>query len=102
MLIHIGLEEADRTAPFRLGAIERRISIGQKCSLIGAVARIHRNADAHADMKIVPFDLNGLGCRCQQAFGEPVGTGRQLVVRNDESKLIAADACQEGAVRNRR
>ncbi|MNO04361.1 hypothetical protein D3C81_2253690 [compost metagenome] len=49
--VHTGVERTEATAPFCLGAIERRIRIGKQCRGIGAILRKHRDSDAEAHPK---------------------------------------------------
>ena len=48
-LIHVGLEEAEHAAPFRLGAIERGVGVADQRGGVGAIDREYGDADAQAD-----------------------------------------------------
>src|SRR5215472_4643296 len=62
-LVHIGLEEADRTASFRLGAVERGIGVADERALVDAVDRIDGDADAEPDPQPMALDLELAGHR---------------------------------------
>ena len=102
LLIHVGLEETDGAAPFGLGAVECGVGVGEQGSLVDAVARIHRDADTHADMQALAVHVERFARGRQHAFRKPVGARRQLVVRDDKRELVATDAREECAVRDRR
>ena len=55
---HVGLEEADRIAPFGLGAVECDIGVGEKRRRVGAVNRTGRDADAQAHAQLSSGDLD--------------------------------------------
>ena len=50
LLVHLGLEQADRAARFRLGAEQRGVGIGEQRRGVVAVARKHRDAGGDADV----------------------------------------------------
>src|SRR5205085_339161 len=60
LLVHRGLEEAERTAAVALGAVQREIGVSQQ--LVGriAIARADGNADAGADQGLLAVDVIGL------------------------------------------
>ena len=47
-LVHVGLEEAERAAALRLGAVERGVGVADQRGGVGAVDREDRDADAEA------------------------------------------------------
>ena len=94
-LVHVGFEETDRAAAFRLGAIERGIGIDQERVRIESVGRIDRDPDAQADPKLLAADLEIPGHRRLQTIRKG-GRGRRLrPVGGDQRELIAAEPRQE-------
>ena len=94
-LVHVGLEEADRAAPFRLGAIERGIGVADERVSVGAVGRIDRDADAHSDAQQRAVDVEIVRDRGQQPLGQRRGAGGLHPVGLDQHELVAAEAGEE-------
>src|SRR5215475_2107163 len=57
LLVHIGLEESDGAASFRLRPIESGVRVAQERRSIDAVVGIDRNADAQADPKFLSANV---------------------------------------------
>ncbi len=96
MPVHLGVEEPHHMAAVGLGAVERRIGIGDQRVGVARIRGIDRGADAEADRDRLPPHLEGLGHRVEQALGQRL-PGLWLVAGGqDERELVAADARDEG------
>jgi len=100
-MIHVGLEEADRAASFRLGPVERGIGVAQDRHLVHAVDRIERNPDAEPDAQVVALDLEVVDHGGDEPLGEPRRLGRRRAFGHDDGELVAADTGEERPVERR-
>ena len=99
LLFRVGFEEARDAASFVLGAMERRLGIGDQCRHIGSIGRRDGDANADADFDLGPVDLDGQGERPQQGLGGFGGRGGLIGVGQDQIEFVAADPRQKRAVR---
>ena len=100
--VHVGLEEADRSARFALGAIERRIGIREQRGLVVPVRRIDRDADREGGAQLMAVHLDRIGEHGLQPLGQRRGSGRLLRIAADQGELVAAEARHECAFRRSR
>ena len=96
--VHMRFEEADRAASIGLGAIERRIGVGEQGRRVLAVGRIDRDADAHSDVGTWLSPLsNSAASAPQEPLGERFGGRRLSAVDGDQRELVAAEPREERA-----
>ena len=89
--VHFRFEKADRAAFVGLGAIERGIGIGQQNRCVGAVGRIHGDADAHAGTHALAGDRDLTIEAMQETLCERRRRGRLRAVGADDCELVAAE-----------
>src|SRR5262245_10536293 len=93
--------------PVGLGSIERRIRISEQSLELGAIARIDRSADAHADLDPLSVNFELVSNTIEETVGEFAGFAlppatttlqcgidriRQRLRLGYHNKLIASDS----------
>ena len=99
--IHFDVEEPRPAAAFGLGAIERRVGVGDQRDLVGAVLGKDRDADAQAGAQLVAGDLQFARHRRVQSIGERLGDHRLRMSGGDQRELVAANPGEEGSLGGR-
>src|SRR6266705_1676910 len=99
LLVHRRGEEANRPAPFVLGAIEGRIGISKQRTGVAAVPWMDRDPDAEVEFETVPVDLDVAAERATQPVREQFSARRQRALLGDHDEFVTPDAREKGALR---
>ena len=93
LLVHPGLEKAERAAAIVLGAVERKVGISEQ--LVGrvAVARTDRYADAGADERLLVIDIIRLADPGNDLLRGPGRFGGLGDRRLNDHEFVAAGPC---------
>jgi hypothetical protein len=100
-MVHIRLEEADRSTSLGLRPVERGIGVAEYGDLVHAVDRVERDADAQADAQAMSLDLEIVREGGDEPLGEPRRVGRGRAFSHDDRELVAADAGEKGTLERR-
>src|SRR3954467_2264970 len=89
--IHLRFEEAKRSAPVRLGAVQSEIRVLQEHLRLRTVGRRAGNADAEAGRELMTFEVDWLGHGAQKPIGQDGGIFGLLQIAQDNAELVAAE-----------